>query len=211
MVRPFVNVQKENAVACCYGEFFFAINKEYRMTRRIILVAAAAMLVLTGAVFADGQFTLNGKNTTIKFVGTKPEGKHEGGFKELSGTATVEGAAPTTFKFNVELDMNTLYADNPKLTNHLKSPDFFGVKSNPKARFVSSKVEKSGDGYQVTGSLTMCGQTKSIDFPATITVSGDTLNLTSKFKIDRTQWGMTWGRGKVHDDVTLSVSINATK
>jgi polyisoprenoid-binding protein YceI len=181
------------------------------MTRRIFSVAAATLIVLTGALYADDQITLTGKNTTITFVGTKTNGKHNGGFKEISGTANIEGTDPTTLKVNVELDMKSLYADNPKLTNHLKSPDFFGVKTNPKSKFVSSKVEKSGDGYKVTGDLTMCGQTKSISFPATITADGTTLTLTSKFGIDRTQWGMKFGRGNIKDEVALSVSINATK
>jgi polyisoprenoid-binding protein YceI len=181
------------------------------MTRRIFPVAAGALLVLTGVLSAGGQFPLTGKNTTITFVVTKPGGKHDGGFKELSGTASVQGADPTTLQVSVELDMNTLYADNPKLTNHLKSPDFFGVKSNPKAKFVSSRVEKAGEGYKVTGDLTMCGQTKSITFPAAIAVKGGTLTLTSQFKIDRTQWGMSYGRGKIHDDVALTVRVNATK
>ncbi|HYT95127.1 MAG TPA: YceI family protein [Gemmataceae bacterium] len=181
------------------------------MTRRLFAAAAAVLVTLTGTLFAGGQFPLTGKNTTISFVGTKPGGKHDGGFKELTGTATVEGTDPTTLKVSLEIDMNSLYSDTPKLTNHLKSPDFFGIKSNPKTKFVSTKVEKSAAGYQVTGDLTMCGQTKAVTFPATITVSGDTLTLASKFKIDRTQWGMTYGRGKVHDEVSLSVSVKATK
>jgi polyisoprenoid-binding protein YceI len=57
----------------------------------------------------------------------------------------------------------------------------------------------------------MCGQTKSITFPATIGVGPDGLTLTSKFSIDRTQWGMTYGRGKIDNQVALSVSVNAKK
>jgi polyisoprenoid-binding protein YceI len=186
-------------------------SKEQWMTRRIFVVAAVALVALSGTLFAGGQFPLTGKNTTITFVGTKPGGKHDGGFKELTGTATVEGTDPATLKVSLEIDMNSLWSDTPKLTNHLKTGDFFGVKANPKTKFVSSKVEKSDSGYQVTGNLTMCGQTKSLTFPATITVSGDTLTLTSKFKIDRTKWGMNYGRGKVHDEVSLTVSVKATK
>jgi len=181
------------------------------MTRRIFTVAAAAVLVLTGALYGGGQFTLSGNNTTIKFVGTKKNGRHDCGVKEMTGTANVEGTDPATLKVSVDLDMNTIYADVAKLTNHLKSPDFFGVKSNPKAKFVSSKVEKSGDAYKITGDLTMCGQTKSISFPATIAVNGGTLKLSSKFKIDRTQWGMMYGRGMIDDEVAISVSISAMK
>jgi len=180
------------------------------MTRRVITVAAAAVLVLTGALYG-GQFNLTGTNTTIKFVGTKKNGRHDGGLKNLTGTATFKGNDPTTLEVAVDLDMTSIYADVDKLTKHLKSPDFFGVKSNPKGKFVFTKVEKTGDGYKVTGDLTMCGQTKSIDFSATIAVSDGSLKLSSKFKIDRTQWGISYGKGMIDNDVALSVTISATK
>ena len=103
------------------------------------------------------------------------------------------------------------YADNPKLTAHLKSPDFFGVKSNPSARFVSTRVEKAGGEYKITGDLTMLGKTNTITVPAQITTNNGGLTVAAKFKIDRTEWGMTYGRGKIDDDVSLTVNIKTTK
>src|SRR5207248_2317220 len=97
----------------------------------------------------------------------------------------------------LDIDMNSLYTDTDKLTTHLKSPDFFGVKSNPKSKFVSTKVEKAGGDYKVTGDFTMLGKTKSITFPAKLAMTADGLSVSSAFTIDRTQWGMTYGQGKV--------------
>jgi polyisoprenoid-binding protein YceI len=170
--------------------------------------AALLTVVLASGAVIGTDYSLTGTNTSIKFVGTKPNGKHEGGFKKVTGTASA-GADLTQLKISLEIDMDSLYSDNPKLTGHLKSPDFFGVKSNPKAKFVSTKVEKDGAEYKVTGDLTMCGETKSITFPARIAVKGGALTLTSKLKIDRTQWGMTYGKGKVDDEVALTISVNA--
>lgn len=178
------------------------------MKRHVLCLAACLAAVFTlGASAAD--VVLSSKNTTITFEGTKPNGKHEGGFKNVSGTASFSAGDPATLKLSVDIDMESLFADNPKLTAHLKSPDFFGVKSNPKSKFVSTKIEKAGDSYKVTGDLTMCGQTKSITFPAQITAAGDALSLASKFAIDKTQWGMVYGKGKIDDQVKLSVTVNA--
>ena len=171
--------------------------------------ATATLVLLTGALMG-AEFALTGTNTTITFIGTKPGGKHEGGFKTVTGTATLPGKDLTELKITLDIDVDSLYTDTPKLTTHLKSPDFFGVKSNPKAKFVSTKVDKADKGYKVTGDLTMCGETKSVNFPAQIALKGGMLTLTSgKFTIDRTQWGMTFGRGKVDDNVTLTVSVKA--
>ena len=114
-----------------------------------------------------------------------------------------------TLKVTLDIDMNSLYTDNDKLTGHLKSPDFFSVKSNPKAKFVSTKVEKSGGDYKITGDLTMIGKTKSITFPAKVTATADGLTVASAFTIDRTQWGMTYGQGKINNDVKVSIHVKA--
>src|SRR5262245_47066768 len=179
------------------------------MWRRFL--SAAGMLVLISGSIGAAEYALTGSNTTVTFIGTKPNGKHDGGFKTLSGTAVVPDDDLTKLKIDVEIDTTSLYSDNPKLTNHLKSPDFFGVKTNPTSKFVTTKVERDGAGFRITGDLTLLGKTNSIMFPAQIAIKGGTLNLTSKFTIDRTQWGMTYGQGKVDNDVTLGVKITAKK
>lgn len=178
---------------------------------RSFLCTAATVLALTTSTLLGADYPLSGDNTTITFIGAKPGGKHEGGFKTITGTASLPGEDLTELKLSLDIDMNSLYSDNPKLTGHLKSPDFFGVNSNPKSKFVSTKVEKSDAGHKITGNLTMCGQTKSITIPAQISVKGDAIAVQSKFSIDRTQWGMTYGRGKIDDEVSLSVKVNAKR
>jgi len=176
---------------------------------RFVCAALTLAGLATGALIG-ADYNLTGTNTTIKFVGAKPNGKHEGGFKTVTGTASV-GDDLSELKISIDIDMNSLYSDNPKLTGHLKSPDFFGVKSNPKAKFVSTRVEKDGADYKITGDLTMVGQTKAITFPAKIAVKNGTLTLTSKLSIDKTQWGMTYGKGKIDDEVALTVSVKSKK
>lgn len=178
------------------------------MVRSLFAVALGTLLAVP--VFAaDTKYKLDGDNTTLTFVGKKPDGKHEGGFKKLSGTATVSDGNPTTLRIEAEIDTDSLYSDDAKLTTHLKSPDFFGVKDNPKAAFKTTKVEKTEKGYTITGDLTLLGKTKPVTMPATVSVTGDTLTLTSEFKIDRTDWGMTYGKGKIEDTVALKLTVKA--
>jgi polyisoprenoid-binding protein YceI len=171
-----------------------------------LLLGATA---LASSAIAGGTFALDGNNTKIEFVGTKPGGKHNGGFKSVTGKAS--GAEATDLKLEVEIDTTSMYTDNPKLTNHLKSADFFEVKTYPKAKFVSTKVEKANDGYTVTGDLTLRGKTKSISFPAAIAVAADGVTVKSTFTINRQDFGISFGPGKVDDTVTIKVAVNATK
>jgi polyisoprenoid-binding protein YceI len=180
------------------------------MTRRLFALLAALALAFP-ILAADTKFTLDGDNTKIEFVGTKPGGRHVGGFKKLTGTATVADNDPATAKFEVEIDMTSTWTDTEKLTNHLKSPDFFDAKTNPKSKFVSTKVEKTGDGYTVTGDLTLNGKTKPISFPAKMALADGTLTLTSEFKIKRQDYGITYQKSPVDSDVTLKLAVKAKK
>ncbi len=181
--------------------------------RRRMLALLAAMILAFPLLAADTKFALDGDNTKVEFIGTKskPDGRHVGGFKKLTGTATVSENDLATLKLEVEIDMASTYTDTPMLTNHLKSPDFFNVKTNPKSKFVSTKVEKTNDGYNVTGDLTLNGKTRSITFPAKMVLADNTLTLTSEFKIKRQDFGITYGQGKVDSDVTLKVAVKAKK
>lgn len=180
------------------------------MVRTLSALALVACMAASQA--ADTKYTLTGDNTKVEFTGTKPGGKHDGGFKKLAGTATVTDGKPETLKIEVEIDCDSLYSDNEKLTTHLKNPDFFGVKDNPKATFKTTKVEKTDKGYNVTGDLTLLGKSNAVTFPASIAEKDGTLSVSSSFTIDRTKWGMNYGaKGQVDKDVTIKVSVTAKK
>ena len=164
--------------------------------------------IATGGVIQakDVTYKLTGENTKIEWTGTKPDGKHEGGFKKVSGTAKRTSADALTIE--VEIETGSLYSDDEKLTQHLKSPDFFAVKDHPKAKFKSTKIEKTAEGTQITGELTLLGKTKKVKFPATITEEGD-LSVDAKFAINRQDFGMSYGTGKVNDEVEIRLSLKA--
>ncbi len=179
--------------------------------RTMIGATLLGVTLLSGTALAGGTFMLDGKNTKIEFTGTKPGGKHDGGFQSLTGTASTIGNDATTLKLEVEIDTTSLYTDTPKLTTHLKSPDFFSVKTFPKAKFVATKVAKADEGYTITGEFTLLGKTKTISFPATIAAGADGLTVSSQFTINRQDYGMSFGTGKVNDEVKIKVAVKATK
>lgn len=173
----------------------------------------AALAVSLSALpgLAAEPFALTGENCKITFVGTKPSGKHEGGFKEVAGTATAVAGDPSALKVELTIDAASIYSDNAKLTGHLMSPDFFSVKEFPKLIFKLTKVEKTAEGYTQTGELTMLGRTKPVTLPSTITSTESELTIVSDFSVKRSEWGMTYGMGKVDDEVKLKVEVKAKR
>lgn len=154
------------------------------------------------------KIDLTPENTSIAFVGLhtnpdKPDPRN-GSFEKLSGTAMVD---QTLMSVQVDIDTTSLTTEIEKLTNHLKSPDFFDVNRFPKASFESTKILDKEDGtVEITGDLTLLGKTNSVTFPATVSTDGD-LKLEAKFKIDRTKWGMDFGTDNVEKMVDMTIKI----
>ncbi|HMP59334.1 MAG TPA: YceI family protein [Gemmatales bacterium] len=181
------------------------------MTRMLCTLALVTLMSAPAAEATEAKFSLTGNNTKVTFVGTKPNGKHDGGFRNLTGMATVDGSDVTSLKLSVEIDVNSIYSDNNQLTQHLKSGDFFDVRKHPKARFASTRTERSGEGWNITGALTMLAKPRAVPSPATIEASSFGLKLKTEFTINRTQWGMTYGKGRVDEDVKLAVEVTVAK
>ena len=167
---------------------------------------------LKGVTIEAGVATLSPENTKIVFVGTHSGAKPDprtGGFGKFTGKAEVDADAKTLKTVSIEIETGSLWTQIDMLTNHLKNADFFDVKEHPKAAFQSTKIE-AGDAtgnVTITGNLTLHGATKEISFPATVSVTDAGLTLSSKFTIDRTEFGMTFGEGKVEKEVSLTVVI----
>jgi polyisoprenoid-binding protein YceI len=188
------------------------------MRKLALVLVPLAGLVLAGQVAAQGgavmvkqgKATFDATNAKIDFIGSKPQGKHDGGFKSFTGTAALTPDGKGLAKITVDIDTTSIWSDTAKLTGHLKTGDFFDVKRFPKAGFVSTKVTAGGKGgatHTITGKLTLHGETKEISIPATVRVGNGGVSVRSDFTIDRAQFGMTYGRGKVHDEVKIKVAI----
>jgi polyisoprenoid-binding protein YceI len=186
---------------------------------RIVLGFLAAGLVFMASTLQaaepvpleKGVATLSPVNSKITFVGTHSGAKPDprtGGFGKFTGTVTVDPAKKTITGVTADIETASLFTEFPKLTAHLQTADFLEVREYPKATFASTKVTPGKEGTAtVTGKLTLHGQTKEISFPVTYTVAAEGLTLKSEFTINRGEFGMSYGAGKVEDKVALSVVV----
>jgi polyisoprenoid-binding protein YceI len=156
-------------------------------------------------------------DSKLEFVGAKVTGKHDGGFDKFSGTVNVVDGDVARSTVTVDVDMTSLRSDVPKLTGHLKSADFFDVEKFPKARFESTSIKSGGAAgatHTVTGNLDLHGVKKSITFPATIRVAGDTATVNAEFSLNRKDFGIVYPGmpdDLIRDDVAVKLTIAAKK
>jgi polyisoprenoid-binding protein YceI len=181
-------------------------------TTRLVLTAALTFALLSSAGFAQDKLTLLADKSKIEFIGTKPDGKHEGGFKEFRGEVIPGKGGDENASLTLEIATESLFSDDPKLTAHLKSPDFFNVRTHPKATFTSTKIEKMDDKSGVIhGKLTLLGKSKDLAVPVKVSTAGEAVVLSAQFEIDRTDFDMVYGAGKIDNKVTISAELHFPK
>jgi polyisoprenoid-binding protein YceI len=165
---------------------------------------------------AGHKYVINPQNSKVEFVGSKVTGSHNGSFQKFSGEIDYAGA-PEKSRVQITMDASSIVANDPKLTEHLKTPDFFDVAKFPDAKFVSTEIKAGGEGgasHTVTGNLTMHGVTKSVTFPATIAVTSDTASVDADFSINRKDFGINYAGAAdnlIRDTVAIKLTVRATK
>ena len=189
--------------------------------------AAAAVEQAATAVMVSGTYTVE-PSSVVEWVGKKPTGQHKGTISLQSGALNVNNGNITG---DFVIDMNSITVtditeDEGKsdLEAHLKgtgkedgADHFFNVKTYPTGSFKLT----SFDGTNVTGDLTLKGKTKTISFPASLTISDNEVSLESKpFEINRVDFGVNYASKSVfgdlkdkfiNDEVELVVKLKAKK
>ncbi len=152
------------------------------------------------------------ENSKVEFVAAKVTRSHQGSFKQFAGTIDLNSNSMPDSRVSIDIDTASVVTDEPDLTAHLKTADFFDVAKFPKATFTSTKIEPSntsGATHTVTGNLELHGVKKSLTFPATIQVTSDGAAVTAEFAINRRDFGIIYA-GKADDLIRDGVVIKLT-
>lgn len=150
----------------------------------------------------------------IGFVASKVTRSHNGGFTAFTGQFETDGTKLFGTENKIVIDMASTWADDVKLTGHLKSPDFFDVATYPTSTFELLRAEKAeGENkYTLAGKFTLHGVTKQISFPAEIYRDGNEPALDAEFAINRKDYGIEYP-GKpddlIRDEVVIKLAMRS--
>jgi polyisoprenoid-binding protein YceI len=196
-------------------------------------VGAAVGAIST--VVPDQVFKIDTSKSTLTWIGAKVTGRHNGVIAIKEGEINLHDGEAHGGK--TIFDMTTVRSDdksideagNKKLTGHLRSKEFFDVEQHPVATFVITSVAPldsterqenrataasagqlriKNPTHQITGNLTIKGITKSVSFPALLTVEDSLLRAKANFNIDRTEWKLTYGADKSLGNKTIYPAVN---
>ena len=141
------------------------------MNKRFAVLAAT--LALASPALAADTYQFDKSHTTVGFQVRHIFTMLGGKFQDFSGTIKVDRAKPESSSVEFTIQAATIFTNDPKRDEHLRTPDFFDVASHPTITFRSTAVKASGkDVYEVTGDLTMRGVTKQVTLPVTFLGEG---------------------------------------
>jgi polyisoprenoid-binding protein YceI len=118
----------------------------------------------------------------------------KGTAKALSGTGTV--GADGSVQGKLVIDATSIDTKNKKRDAHLQTADFFDTANYPTIDFevTSGRMLESGQA-EVSGSLTIHGQTRPVTVVGTLELDGTSATLTTEVDdLDRKEWGLTWAK-----------------
>jgi polyisoprenoid-binding protein YceI len=169
----------------------------------------------------SGQYAFDTNHTVIGF-----KVKHleialvQGRFKDFKGTVNFNDKDVTKSSVEFSAKIDSIDTGVDARNAHLKTADFFDAAKYPEMTFKSTKVEKKGKAYQLTGDLTIKGVTKQVTFPFTFTGAvndpwgGTRFGIAGSTVIDRRDYGITWGHPfaggfDVANEVAVDLQIEA--
>lgn len=165
------------------------------------LVLALALVTLSFTTIEKEKKQIKAKSSSVKWVGKKITGQHDGAIDVKNGFLTFKGKK--LVGGTVVIDMSSIIVSDlkgkskGKLEGHLKADDFFGVEKHKTSKIVFKKIKGKSGTFNVTADLTIKGITKSVNFD--ISVKGDVA--TAKLKVDRTQFGIKYGSSSFFDNL----------
>jgi polyisoprenoid-binding protein YceI len=131
-----------------------------------------------------------------------------------TGTMTLDPAKLNAATLAIDIPIGEFTTANAKLTEHMKSPDFFDFAKFPTAKFVSTKVVAKGETALIQGNLTIKGVTKPVTLNAKFTGAGfnayskkESVGFSATTSIKRSDWGMGYGIPLVSDNVDLRITV----
>lgn len=146
--------------------------------------------------------------------------KVRGRFDTFDATINLDPADPEKTTVDVTIDAASISTREVQRDGHLKSADFLDVEKYPALRFVSTRVERTGDATaKLYGDLTIRDITKPVVLDVEYSGSskspwGNTsYGFEANTRINRKDWDLTWnvaletGGVLVADEIAIHVEV----
>lgn len=146
-----------------------------------------------------------------------------GRFTAVDGTAVVDETTPAASQVDLSIDVASVETGVADRDRHLRTGDFFDVEQFPTMSFSSTRVDRDGSVWTVTGDLTIKEVTRpvTIDFEHTGVVRDPHGHVRAGFEgevsVNRKDWNLSYntvleaGGSLIGDKVKLVLDVSAIR
>jgi len=176
------------------------------MKASIYILAISAALVLSSSSLVNTDNWKIGNGYFVKFSTKNASGE----FKTLKGDIVFDENNLEKSYFNVALDVESIQTGIGLKNKHARSEKWFDAAAYPEIKFVSEKISRVNNGFEVTGKLDMHGVIRQIIIPFTFSN-----NLFSgSFTVNRLDYKVGVDHGfsaTVGNEIKISLSVPVEK
>ena len=183
-----------------------------------LLLSVPSVGLLAATPSTVDTYKIDSVHSSVGFRVRHLLSKVQGRFGKAEGTVVVDTKDITKSSVDVTIDVASVSTNEDKRDAHLKGPDFFDAARFPTITFKSTAVKEVAKGkLEVTGTFTMKGVSKTIVLPINNlgTAVDPWKNVVAAFegaaRINRMDYGVSYGAGLVGDDVDIELNIEAKK
>lgn len=175
-----------------------------------IHVTFAALLagLTTAAVAEPASYEIDEDHFSIGFL-VEHVGYADtlGQFLEAEGRFVYDEAANELHEGEVVIQTDSVFTNHERRDNHLRDDDFLDAASHATIRFKATEwIPDDDSSGTLEGELTLLGKTRPVALQVTVNKSApypfgheqQTLGISARTTIERSEWGMTYG---VEDDL----------
>ena len=184
------------------------------------LVLATLIAAASFSAQAADKYDIDPTHTQVQFTYNHLGFSNiTGRFDEVGGEFLFDAADPTKSSVSITIPVSSISTGVDKLDEHLLKADFFDATQFPTATFKSTAVTAAGEGkLAVAGDLTIHGVTRPVVLDVTINGIGEhpmrklpAAGFDASAKIKRSDFGVGAYVPAVGDEVTLRITVEATK
>ncbi|MEM0899674.1 MAG: YceI family protein [Pseudomonadota bacterium] len=183
-------------------------------------VAGMTIFTPNKSVADPVMFELDPTHTTVAFwIDHIGYAKTLGWFTEVSGSFTYNADTQTISDVSAVVNPASIFTNDQRRDDHVRSADFLNVDRFSEITFVAAGGTPNTDSSGiVSGNLTILGQSKPVELQVTLNKDEAypfghgkrTLGLSATTRINRSDFGMTYGLGGlVGDEVTVMIEVEA--
>lgn len=141
---------------------------------------------------SEGALSFSVRQMGAEVTGSLPNWSADISYDEATGTG----------KVRVMIDVTTLELGT--VSQQAKDAEFFDVANHPGAVFTADITRTEGTAHLAKGTLDLRGATVPVDLPFTLTITGDTAQMTGETTLDRRPFGMG---ASYPDESTVGFSV----